>query len=173
MQQNSAVLLALSNHDAGLVPPGVFHRHNTLAGPRGGQPLLRHHGLRVQGVAVEQRVREGNVSHAQLRHDGALGQLRHRLAHHGGQGEHGVHEALAKGLLSTPGRIQVQGLGVHGHGGEQDVVRFGHGAPGPVPVHGADLDSSSKYRPRWVTTWTRVVSGRPGSTEALFARDPA
>jgi hypothetical protein len=42
----------------------------------------------------------------------------------GGQREHRVDEPLAERLPGAPGRIQVQGLGVHGDGGEQDVVRL-------------------------------------------------
>src|SRR5699024_11914700 len=39
----------------------------------------------------------------------------------------------------APGRVEVQGLRVHGHGGELDVVRLAEGAAGAVLVGGADL----------------------------------
>ncbi len=94
-----------------LVPAGVLHGHDPLAGAGGGQPLSGHHRLRVQGVAVVQRVREGHVRQPQLGDDGALGQLRDGLPHHRGQGEHGVHQALAERLLRRSRRRQGAGPG--------------------------------------------------------------
>ena len=48
-------------------------------------------------------------------------------------------EALAEGLGRSPGRVEVEGLSVHGHGREQGVVRLGDGASGRVLVGGADF----------------------------------
>ncbi|MCY1242592.1 hypothetical protein D9M72_555590 [compost metagenome] len=71
-------------------------------------------------------MRKRHVGQSQLRDDGPLRQLRNGLPHHSGQREHRVHQTLAEGLPGAPGRVKVQRLGVHGHGGEQDVVRLGH-----------------------------------------------
>src|SRR5699024_10904089 len=126
-------------HVAVLVAPGVAEGDDSLPGPGGGGADAEHGGLAVERVAVVQRVGEGDLPEAEVRHQGALGDLRDRGADHGGQGEHRVHQALPELGRLAPGRVEVQGLRVHGHGGELDVVRLAEGAAGAVLVGGADL----------------------------------
>src|SRR5699024_1303168 len=90
-------------------------------------------------VAVEEGGWEGDFGESEVAHDRALGQLRHGQADERGQGEHRIHQPLTEGLGLGEGRVEVQGLGVHGHGGEPGVVRLGDGAAGGVPVRGTDF----------------------------------
>src|SRR5699024_8232090 len=132
---------ALGAHDdvAVLVAPGVDEGDDGLAGAGAGGAHARHLGLAVEGVAVVQRVREGDLPEAEVRHEGALAELGDGCADDGGEGEHRVHQALPELGGAAPGGVEVEGLRVHGHGGEQDVVRLGEGAAGAVLVDRADL----------------------------------
>src|SRR5699024_9124303 len=127
------------HHVAVLVAPDVAEGDDRLPGPGGGAADAEHGGLAVERVAVVQRVGEGDLPEAEVRHQGALGDLRDGGADHGGQGEHRVHQALPELGGLAPGRVEVQGLRVHRHGGELDVVRLAEGAAGAVLVGGADL----------------------------------
>src|SRR5699024_776356 len=127
------------HHVAVLVAPDVAEGDDRLAGTGGGGADAEHGGLAVERVAVVQRVGEGDLPEAEVRHQGALGDLRDGGADHGGQGEHRVHQALPELGGLAPGGIEVQGLRVHRHGGELDVVRLAEGAAGAVLVGGADL----------------------------------
>ena len=57
-----------------------------------------------------------------------------------GQRHHRVHQPLPERLPGRPRGVQVQGLRVHGERREQDVVRLGHRAPGPVQVPDVQLE---------------------------------
>src|SRR5699024_1531930 len=80
-----------------------------------------------------------DLPEAEVRHEGALAELGDGCADDGGEGEHRVHQALPELGGAAPGGVEVEGLRVHGHGGEQDVVRLGEGAAGAVLVDRADL----------------------------------
>src|SRR5699024_4851011 len=81
----------------------------------------------------------GDLREPEVRHQGALGELGDRGADHGGEGEHRVHQALPELGGLAPGGVEVEGLRVHRHGGELDVVRLADGAAGSVLIGAADL----------------------------------
>ena len=118
-----------------LIAAGMGEGDDALAGTALRLALVGHLGLGVQGVAVEERLRERDLAEAQVADDRALGQLRHRQPDERRQREHRVHQSLVERRQRVgEGGIEMQRLGVHRQRGEQDVVGFGDGAAGPVLV---------------------------------------
>src|SRR5699024_4657467 len=64
------------HHVAVLAAPGVAEGDDRLPGPGGGAADVEHGGLAVERVGVVQRVGEGDLPEAEVRHQGALGDLR-------------------------------------------------------------------------------------------------
>ena len=95
----------------------------------------------MHGVALEQRVGEFHVGHAEIGDGGADRHVGDLDADHQAEREQRVHQRLAPfGLLLAEMAVDVQRLRIERHVGEQHVVHLRHGAGVAVLVELADLE---------------------------------
>src|SRR5699024_2759332 len=97
-----------AHHITVLVTSDVFKLNHTLPWTGPGQPLTDAYCFRVQGVSVEHRGREGDLSESEVGDDGAQGQLGNRQPDHGGQRPHRVDQALAVKTLLARRPVGIQ-----------------------------------------------------------------
>ena len=119
----------------------------------------------LQRVAVEHRLGEAHVGHAEIGDGGAERRVVHRDADHQAEREQAVDDALAELGLGGELLVEVQGLHVHGQRAEQHVVHFSDRArPGMVehPADGEFLEIKPRHlSPREQALLARMDAGRP------------
>ncbi len=95
----------------------------------------------VHRVALEQRIGEAHVGHAEIGDGGADGHVGDLDADHQAEREQRVHQRLAPlGLGLAEVAVDVQRLRIERHVGEQHVVHLRHRARVAVLVELADLE---------------------------------
>src|SRR6266852_3621879 len=112
-----------------LIVGAVIELDDAGSGPGVRFPLAQHFGGAMDGVALEQRMRELDLGHAQIGDRGPHREVVDRDADHQPEREQRVHQRLAPfGLLLAEMPVDVQRLRVERHVGEQHVVRLRHRA---------------------------------------------
>src|SRR5262245_5573346 len=112
-----------------LVIGAVQELDDSGARPRIRFALADNLGGDVHGIAFEQRMREFHIGHAEIGDGGAHRHVGDLDADHQPECEQRVHQRLAPfGLLFAEVAIDVEGLRIEGHVGEQHVVHLRHGA---------------------------------------------
>src|ERR1035437_182261 len=138
---DEGVAVAFGHQRAVLLERLVMEFDDTGARARLRRPLAHDHRRAIDGVALEQRIGEFYVGHAEIGDRGADRHVGDLDAAHQAEREQRVHQRLAPlglGLAEMP--VDVQWLRVERHVGEQHVVHLGDGAPVAVLVQLADLE---------------------------------
>ena len=132
---------ALGDQLVVLVVGAVVELDDAGARPRLQLALADHLGRAMHGVALEQRVGEFHVGHAEVGDGGADCHVGHLDADHQAEREQRVHQRLAPlGLLLAEVPVDVQRLRVERHVGEQHVVHLRHRAAVAVLGERADRE---------------------------------
>jgi len=119
----------------------VVEFDDTGAGARFRRALAHHRRAAVHGVALEQRIGEFHVAHAEIGDGGADRHVGHLDADHQPEREQRVHQRLAPlGLGLAEVAVDMQRLRIERHVGKQHVVHLRHGAGVAVLVQLADLE---------------------------------
>ena len=79
----------------------------------------------VNGIAVKDWVGEFRVAHTQIAHRSAQRGIPDRYANHQAKGENRIDQWLAKFGVFRKFMVDVQGLRIQGHIGEQHIVALG------------------------------------------------
>jgi hypothetical protein len=116
-------------------------------------------------VAVEYRLGELHLVHAEIGDGGAERRVVHRDADHQAQGEDAVDDALAELGLRRELLVDMERLDVHGERAEQDIVHFRDRARPRMVEHPADgkfLEIQPRHlSPRDLALLARMDAGRP------------
>src|SRR6185295_102788 len=110
--------LAFGYHLTSLVEGLVQELDDARVGPRLGFPFAHHLRREVERIAVEHRLGELDIGHAEVAHRGADGGIADRDADHDAQREERVHQRLAPLALGSKVVIDVQRLRVVREAGE-------------------------------------------------------
>src|SRR5690349_9772021 len=130
---HQGLALALGDDLAALVGGSVAEFDDAGVRPRLALTAAQHRGADLERVAVEYRLGELHVGHAEVCDGGADRGVVHRDADHQPQGEQAVDDALAELGLFRELLVEVQRLHVHGQRAVKNVVHFRHGArPGVI-----------------------------------------
>src|SRR5882724_6994682 len=127
-----------------LVLRAVLEGDDAPLRPRLRLALVHDLRLRVDRVAVKDRLGELHLVEPEVADGGAQRGLADREPDGDAQGEQAVHERLAELRLGRGVEVEMQRLRVHRHAGEEDVVGLGDGATGLMRQHGADLELLEK-----------------------------
>ena len=114
---------------------------DALTGPGLALAHLQHFRFDPHGVAVEQRLGKAHLVPAEVGDGGAQHGVADRDAHHQGQREAAIDQALAElGLAAAVLLIEMQVGGVVRHGAEPDVVGFADRAADRVLEELTDME---------------------------------
>src|SRR5262245_4684992 len=127
---------AFGNELAVLVKGAMVEVQDAGARPRFRLALVEDLGRAMHGVALEQRMRELHLLHAEIGDGGADCEVGDGNSDHQPEREQRIHQGLSPlGLLLAEVAVDVQGLRVERHVGEQHIVHLRHGPAQRVLVN--------------------------------------
>jgi len=109
-----------------LIDRTVLEKDHARIGPRARFALVDDFRLHVDRVSMEYRFRKLYLVKAEVGNRRPQRRIRDREAYRKAQREEAIHQPLTKLGLFGEFFIEMERLGIHRQGGEQDVVGFGN-----------------------------------------------